>query len=79
MIMEKNGFTSRGGTVRVYKIGRLANRKDAKRHHIANVLAESEDDAVQEFMEYVGNLPDNQTAKYQLCSGDWKRIITSFY
>ena len=79
MIMEKNGFISRNGSVKVYKVSRMANRKDAKRHHIANVLAENEEDAKNEFMEYVGGLSDNQTARYQLYTGDWKRLVTDFY
>ena len=78
MIMEKNGSRSRDGT-RVYKIGRYANRKDAKRHHVANVLAASDEEAINEFMEYVGTKDDNQKARYVLYSGDWKRTITKFY
>ena len=77
MIMEKNGSRSRDGT-RVYKIGRYANRKDAKRHHVANVLAASDEEAINEFMEYVGTKDDNQKARYVLYSGDWKKTIITF-
>ena len=79
MIMEKNGFRSRDGTTKLYKIGRYANRKDAKRHHVANVISSSEEEAVGEFLEYVGTKDDNQKARYVLYSGDWKRTITEFY
>ena len=77
MIMEKNGSRSRDGT-RVYKIGRYANRKDAKRHHVANILAASDEEAIQEFCEYCNLKEDNQKARYELCTGDWKRVIFVF-
>ncbi len=77
MIMEKNGSRSRDGT-RVYKIGRYANRKDAKRHHVANILAATDEDAITEFMEYVGAKDDNMKSRYVLYSGDWKRTIITF-
>lgn len=77
MIMEKNGSRSRDGT-RVYKIGRYANRKDAKRHHVANVLAATDEEAIEEFMQYVGTKEDNLKSRYVLYSGDWKRTIITF-
>ena len=77
MMMEKNGSRSRDGT-RVYKIGRYASRKDAKRHHVANVLAASDEEAINEFMEYVGTKDDNQKSRYVLYSGDWKKTIITF-
>ena len=79
MIMERNGFTARGGPSKTYKIARLAARRDAKRHHIANIIAENDDDAIEEFIDYVALKDDNKTATYKLYSGDWSREIVTFH
>lgn len=75
MIMEKNGFISRGGEYRVYKVGRYANRIDARRHHIANILARDREDAISEFIEYVSLKEDKDSARYILYDGRWNEII----
>lgn len=78
MIMEKNGFISRDGSTKVYKIGRYAPRKDAKRHHVANIISDSEEKANEEFLLYVTQKEDCQSARYELCTGDWKKVICVF-
>ena len=55
---------------KVYKIGRLADRKNAKRRHQGNILAVDNNEAVNVFTK----IQLNKGSTYQLCTGDWKII-----
>lgn len=54
----------------VYKIGKIANRKNAKRRYNSRILAENNDDAIRKFTL----MPKDNTSTYQLLTGDWKII-----
>lgn len=54
----------------VYKIGKIANRKNAKRRYDSRILAENDDDAIRKFTL----MPKDNTSTYQLLTGDWKII-----
>ena len=55
---------------KVYKIGRLADRKNAKRRHHGNILAADNNEAIDVF----SMMQLNKGSTYQLCTGDWKII-----
>ena len=75
MVVEKNGYRSQGKKLKLYKIARYAGRRDAKRHHVASILAKDDDAAVQEFIDYINLKPDALVCRYELCTGDWKRVV----
>ena len=54
----------------VYKIGKIANRKNAKRRYDSRILAQDDNDAVRKFTL----MPKDDTSVYQLLTGDWKII-----
>ena len=54
----------------VYKIGKIANRKNAKRRYDSRILAQDDNDAVRKFTL----MPNDDTSVYQLLTGDWKII-----
>lgn len=54
----------------VYKIGKIANRKNAKRRYDSRILAQDDNDAVRKFTL----MPKDDTSIYQLLTGDWKII-----
>lgn len=54
----------------VYKIGKIANRKNAKRRYDSRILAQDDTDAVRKFTL----MPKDDTSVYQLLTGDWKII-----
>ena len=54
----------------VYKIGKIANRKNAKRRYDSRILAQDNTDAVRKFTL----MPKDDTSVYQLLTGDWKII-----
>ena len=54
----------------VYKIGKIANRKNAKRRYESRILAQSDADAIRMFTL----MPKDNTSIYQLLTGDWKII-----
>lgn len=55
---------------KVYKIGRLADRINAKRRHHGNILAANNEEAISVF----SMMQLNKGSTYQLCTGDWKLI-----
>ena len=77
MILEKNNARSRDG-LKVFKVARFANHPRAKRHHVANILSTSTDEAVSEFMKYVAEKGDGEKARYELYTGNWKECIIVF-
>lgn len=54
----------------VYKIGKIANRKNAKRRYDSRILAQDDNDAIRKFTL----MPKDDTSIYQLLTGDWKII-----
>ena len=78
MILEKNNARSRDG-MKVFKVARYANHPRAKRHHVANILSTSAEEAVSEFVKYVAERGDGEKVRYELYTGDWKECITVFY
>ena len=77
MILEKNNARSRDG-LKVFKVARYANHPRAKRHHVANILSTSTDEAVSDFMQYVTKKGDYEKARYELYTGNWKECIIVF-
>lgn len=77
MILEKGNKRSTEKE-KVFKIARWGNHPRARRHHVANVIAQDKDQAVKEFMEYVTNRGDFEKARYELYTGDWKECIIVF-
>ena len=55
---------------KVYKIGKIANRKNAKRRYDSRILAQDDNDAIRKFTL----MPKDDTSVYQLLTGDWKII-----
>lgn len=55
---------------KVYKIGKIANRKNAKRRYESRILAHDDNDAIRMFTL----MPKDDTCVYQLLTGDWKII-----
>lgn len=56
----------------IYKIGRILNRKNAKRTLDKTFLAADEDEAMSTFIDYCAAHEDSST--YQLLTGNWKLI-----
>ena len=54
----------------VYKIGKIANRKNAKRRYDSRILAQDDNDAIRKFTL----MQKDDTSVYQLLTGDWKII-----
>lgn len=60
--------------LKVFKVSRTLNRKNAKRRLFARILAPNKDRAIELFME---NIPLNEDNLYTLHSGDWNEEIIS--
>lgn len=56
--------------LRVYKVGRIGSRKDAKRRMYKRIFAAN----IVEAMEAFNNLVREEAVTLQLCTGDWKII-----
>ena len=55
----------------LYKVARLAPRRDAARRFVRKILARDLSEAVQIFRDFVG---DEDPARFQLLTGDWQLI-----
>lgn len=56
--------------LRVYKVGRIGTRKDAKRRMYKRIFAQD----IVEAMNIFNQLTLIETSTLQLCTGDWKVI-----
>ena len=57
----------------VYKVGFIAERKNARRKLKIRILAESQDQAEKIFRGQYNSFYEEGT--YQLCTGDWKVLL----
>ena len=56
--------------LRVYKVGRIGSRKNAKRRMYKRICAEN----ILEAMEAFNKLVQDEAVTLQLCTGDWRLI-----
>lgn len=70
---------TRNTSTKTYKIACFANRKDAKRHLVKSFQAESEEKAIEYFIQKVtvDGIPEKYS--YKLYTGDWQKQIYQFY
>ena len=58
--------------LKTYRITRLYNRKNAKRHKAIDIYAEDNNEALEAFNRFLNTADDNIT--FELVTGDWHMI-----
>lgn len=63
--------------LKIYKVGRILNRKNAKRTLYKRFLAKDDKEAMSTFLDILKNYEGSGEDMLQLLSGDWKELKAS--